>query len=422
MRAVRAGICVLTAFAVLALGGVEPWGKAILELGAACLFLLWGILALRRREVELGWNWLYLPLAGLVALGLVQYAFGVSVYPYLTKVELLKWWACVLLFFLSVESFRTTAQAKRLVWFLILLGFLISVFGIVQHFSFNGKLYWLVRLPRGAGPFGPYVNRDDFAGLVELTAPLGLALLWFRAWRREQLVLLGLFTIVPIGALALSGSRGGIIGFLFAAGLVLLFSRARRMGKRQVVAATALGLLAGAFVLWLGVSQTVARFEQLRPSEISSARRVSLYRDTWHIFLHYPWAGTGLGTLVAVYPKYESYDNGLVVEHAHNDYLELLADAGVAGGLCGLAFLVLLFWRGLTNLRAAERRSARAIYAGSLAACAGLLVHSLVDFNLQIPANALIFLVLASLASSGWSDSGNAGLRAGKPIEGSSLR
>jgi O-antigen ligase len=400
MKAARAGICALVAFEVLAFGGVEPWGEVVLEISAAGLFLLWAVLAIHRRQAEVHWNWLYLPLLGLGVFALMQCAFGLSVYPYLTKIELLKWGAYILLFFLTFESFRTVEQVKRFVWFLIILSFFVSLFGIVQHFTFNGRLYWSLRLWPDAEPFGPFVNRDDFAGFIELTAPLGLALLLFRAWRREHLTLLFLFTIVPIGALILSASRGGIIGFVFEFVLLVFLSRARRIGRKQLLGATALALVAGIFIVWLGVSEAIQRFEQLTPEEISRDLRVSMYRDTWHIFIHHPWVGTGLGTLRAVYPRYASFYNGLIVDHAHNDYLELLADTGLAGGLCGLAFVILLFWRGFGNLGAGESRMSRALYAGTLVGCAGLLVHSLVDFNLHIPSNALIFLLLASVSTS----------------------
>lgn len=399
MRTVRVGICGLIAFEVLAFGGVDPWGEAILEFGAAVLFLLWAVLAIRGRQTEVHWNWLYLPLLGLGVFAFVQCAFGLSAYPYATKIELLKWGAYILLFFLTIESFRTVEQVKRFGWFLIILGFLVSLFGIVQYFTFNGKLYWSVTLPPGAEPFGPFVNRDDFAGFVELTVPLGLAMLLFRAWR-EKLVFLLLFTIVPIGALILCASRGGIIGFGFEFVLLLFLSRASAVGRRQVLAAAALTLVACAFVVWLGVSEAIKRFERLTPGEISRNRRVSLYRDTWQIFVHHPWVGTGLGTLVVAYPGYESYYDGLIVDHAHNDYLELLADTGLVGGLCGLVFVVLVFWRALANLRVAESRVGRALYAGAVVACAGLLLHSVVDFNLHIPSNALIFLLLASVSTS----------------------
>ncbi len=404
MKAIRVGVCILIAFTVLAFGGVEPWGQAILEIGAAVLFVLWGILAIRQGEAEIHWNWLYLPFLGLGAFAFVQYASGISVYPYLTEIELLKWGAYVLLVFLTRESFQTVDQVKSFVWFLVVFGFAVSLFGVVQYFTYHGKLYWSIPLKAGS-PFGPYVNRDDYAGFVELTAPLGIALLMFRAWRREHLTLLLLFTIVPIGAAILSASRGGIIGLFFELVLLTFLSRARQIGKRQLLGVAALALVAGSFTVWLGVSEAIQRFEQLIPSEMAPDSRVAMYHDTWHIVVHHPWVGTGLGTLIAVYPRYASFYDGLVVDHAHNDYLELLADTGLAGGFCGLAFIVVLFWRGLTNVRSAGDRWRRAIFAGSLVACAGLLLHSLVDFNLHIPANALLFLLLASLATSEMSGS-----------------
>ncbi len=99
MTPVRVGVCSLVAFSVLAHGAVETWSAFILEIGAASLFLLWGILTLRERRVEIRWNWLYLPLLTLVGFALLQSLAGLSVYPYVTKVELLKAGAYLLLFF-----------------------------------------------------------------------------------------------------------------------------------------------------------------------------------------------------------------------------------------------------------------------------------------------------------------------------------
>jgi O-antigen ligase len=400
VKAIRIGICTLIAACVLAFGGTGVVGATILEIGAAILFLIWGILAIRRRQAKIRSNCLYLPLLGLGAIALAQYAFGFSVYPYLTKIELLRWGAYVLLFFLAVESFRTEEHMKQFVWFLISLGFAVSLFAIIQHFTFNGKLYWIVSLPAGAGPFGPFVDCDHFAGFVELTASLGFALLFFRARRPDQVVLLLLFTIVPIGALMLAASRGGIICFALELVLLAFLSRAHQSEKKQLLGAAAISLLAGAFIVWLGVSDAIRRFEQLTHEGISKELRVSIYSDTLQIIHDHPWVGTGLGTLAVVYPRYASFYNGLTVDHAHNDYLELLADTGMVGGVCGLAFIGLLFWQGLANLRSARDSFARATVAGSLAACVGLLLHSLMDFNLHIPSNALIFLLLSCFATS----------------------
>jgi O-antigen ligase len=88
------------------------------------------------------------------------------------------------------------------------------------------------------------------------------------------------------------------------------------------------------------------------------------------------------------------------VDHAHNDYLELLAETGIVGGLCALGFVVLLFRRALTNLQSDQSAFILAARTGALVACSGLLLHSLVDFNLHIPSNALLFALLAFLATS----------------------
>jgi len=398
MKAIRIGLCMLTAFAVLSFGGVENWGNAVLEIGAALLFVLWAVLVSVRGRVELFWNWLFIPVFGLGGIALVQYTAGASVYPYLTKIELLRWSAYALLFFLAVESFQAKEQIKQFVWFLLSLGFAVSLFGIIQHFTFNGRLYWTIAVPAAASPFGSFVDLDHFAGFVELVVPLGLALLFFPSRRREQVPLLLLLTIVPIGAVFLSASRAGIIVLLLEFALMAFFSCMHRMGKKQLLGAMAVGLLAGGMMLWLGVAKALERFALLAHEGVSRELRVAMDEDTWRIFLDHPWTGTGLGTLIAVYPRYESFYNGTIVDHAHNDFLELLADTGLIGGFCGAFFIGVLFRQGFVNLRIAIGGAERALIVGPLVACLGLLLHSLVDFNFHIPSNALIFLLLACMS------------------------
>jgi len=400
MSAIRVGICALVAFAVLAHGAVEAWSEAVLEIGASALLLLWGLLGVFQKRVEVRWNPLLWPLLGLTGFGLVQYLTRYSVYPYLTKIELLKLAAYLMLFFLAGQAFRTAEQWRALVWFLLVLGFVVAVFGIIQHYTFNGKLYWVRELRYGGAPFGPYVNRNHFAGLMELIVPLGLTMLVLRGARRDQLPLVALFTILPIGALFLTASRGGIMTFLVQLGLLGMLALARTVWRRQLAVITGVLILAGAFVAWLGVGRALERFAEFRSQEVSEARRLVIIKDSWRIFLDHPLMGTGLGTLESVYPRYESAYDGKVVNHTHNDYVEALAETGVIGGLCCLAFLVGLFYLVRTNLDSEQGPFIRAVHVGALVACVGLLVHSLVDFNLHIPSNALLFLLQASLASS----------------------
>ena len=400
MRAIRVGICALVTFAVLAHGAVEPWSEAVLEIGAAVLLLLWAWEVSVGGEYKVVWNPLLWPLLGLWGVAALQLAAGITVYPFQTRIELLKYTALLALFFLCAQSYRKLEHWHGFVWFLLILGFAVSVFAILQHFTFNGKLYWVREIQFGGIPFGPYVNRNHFAGLVELLIPPGLAILILRAERRDQLPLVALFTLFPIGALFLSASRGGIISFLGEIGLLAFLILFRRREGRELAAAGLVVVLAIAFVSWLGIGRALERFASYKTLEVSEGRRIEMLQGTWRIFLDHPIAGTGLGTLQKVFPLYETIYDGLIVNHSHNDYAEVLAETGVIGGLCGLAFLVLLAWTGWKNTVAEKELMNLAYHAGALVACFGLLVHATVDFNFHIPSNALIFLLQAALATS----------------------
>ena len=400
MRAIRLGICALVTFAVLAHGAVEPWSEAVLEIGAAVLLLLWAWEVSVGGEYKVVWNPLLWPLLGLWGVAALQLAAGITVYPFQTRIELLKYTALLALFFLCAQSYRKLEHWHGFVWFLLILGFAVSVFAILQHFTFNGKLYWVREIQFGGIPFGPYVNRNHFAGLVELLIPPGLAILILRAERRDQLPLVALFTLFPIGALFLSASRGGIISFLGEIGLLAFLILFRRREGRELAAAGLVVVLAIAFVSWLGIGRALERFASYKTLEVSEGRRIEMLQGTWRIFLDHPIAGTGLGTLQDVFPLYETIYDGLIVNHSHNDYAEVLAETGVIGGLCGLSFLVLLAWTGWKNIVAEKEVMNLAYHAGALVACFGLLVHATVDFNFHIPSNALIFLLQAALATS----------------------
>ena len=122
-------------------------------------------------------------------------------------------------------------------------------------------------------------------------------------------------------------------------------------------------------------------------------------RDTWRIFLDHPFVGTGLGSLQLVYPPYESLYDGKIVNHTHNDYLEVLAETGLLGGICCAWFLGVLLVQSLERLRPFNNSFSGVLQLSGLVACSGFLVHSFVDFNLHIPANALLFFLMAHLAT-----------------------
>ena len=398
MKLLRAGVCLLVAFAVIAHGVVEVWSESIFEIGAAILFLGWALAAVREPETKIEWNGLHWAVGGMLLWAVAQLLLRITVYPFLTWTAILRWSACALIFFVSTQVFRERSDYRVLTWFLVVFGFLVAFEGIIQYFTSEGTIYWVRQLTAGGQPFGPYVNRNHFAGLMELTTPLGLAFLAFRGVRRDMVPLVGLFTIVPVGAIFLSASRGGVVAFLIELAILATLFVFRRSQKTRVIPAVAFVLVAIAAIGWLGATRAIGRFLPNQPGEVTVPRRWSMFKGAAKVFLNHPITGTGLGTLVIVFPRYETAYDGKVVSHAHNDYIEVLADLGLPGGLFGLLFLVTLFRKGTRGLEGDQSHFSFAFHAAALTACVGLLFHSFVDFNLQIPANALIFLIQAGLA------------------------
>jgi O-antigen ligase len=400
MRLLRFGICALVVFAVAAHGGVEDWARAVFETGAGLLFLSWALWMYFTHEEQILFSPLLPPLAAFFLVVCGQWFFHGTSSSYNTRMELLLLASDLILLFLAVQAFRTIQDWRGFVWFGMGFGFLVCIFGILQHLTFNGKLYWFREMHYGGIPFGPYVNRNHFAGFVELILPLALVPLALGRVRRERWPVVGLFAVVPIGALFLSISRGGIVSFGVELAVLALVMIQRRTAGKQLFAAAAVLLMALLMVSWLGVGQLLQRFSSFQSLEATAGKRASMRHDTWQIFLQHPIAGTGLGTLQIVYPPYESLYDGKIVNHTHNDYLEALAETGLLGGLCCAWFLGVLFNESLRRLRQLNNSFAGTLQLSGMIACAGFLVHSLVDFNLHIPSNAFLFFLMAHLATS----------------------
>jgi O-antigen ligase len=399
MKILRIGICALIVFGVAAHGAVEDWARAVLETGAGLLLLVWAIWFYFNRDEQPVFSPLLPPLAAFSFLVLVQWLFHATASPFHTRMELLLLLADLMVLFLAVQVFRTLEDWRGFVWFGMGFGFLVSIFGILQHLTFNGKLYWFREMRYGGIPFGPYANRNHFAGFAELILPLALVPLVLGRVRRERFLVVGLFAVLPIGALFLSASRGGIVSFGVELGVLALIIVWRRTMGKHIFAAAAILLLALLMVSWLGVGQILQRFSSMQSLEMSEGKRASMRRDTWRIFLDHPLLGTGLGALQIVFPPYETLYDGKIVNHTHNDYLEALAETGLAGALCCAWFLGVLLSESLKRLRQLNSSFAGALQLAGFIACCGFLVHSLVDFNLHIPANAMLFFLMAHLAT-----------------------
>ena len=419
MTYLRFAICALVAFGVLAHGGVEDWARAGFEIGGALLFLAWAVWFFLHNDEIIVVSPLLPPLVAFMLVVLAQLLFSTTASTFNTHTEFTLLLADVLVVFVAAQCFRTLEDWRGFVWFVMIFGFLVSVFGILQHLTFNGKLYWFREMHYGGIPFGPYVNRNHFAGFAELFIPMALVPLMLGKVRRERLIIVGLFAVVSIGSLFLAASRGGIISFLLEVFVIVVWMILRRTGKKQLLAGAAVLLAVVAMVSWLGVKEITERFTSMRTLEVASGKRASMRRDTWRIFLDHPLLGTGLGTLEMVFPPYDTLYDGRTVNHSHNDYLEALAETGIAGGLCCTLFLGMLMFHTLRQISGRNPSLTSVLNLSGFVACIGFLVHSFVDFNLHLPANAVLFFLMGTLATTTISTNTNG---ADKSLAKSSMR
>jgi O-antigen ligase len=183
--------------------------------------------------------------------------------------------------------------------------------------------------------------------------------------------------------------------------------RTRREGASQTrlsailfAVVVAASILVG--VIWIGADPVIDRIAQTITDSPQGERehfsRQAMWRDSWAIFRAHPFMGAGLGAFETAYPIYGHGNGRLIVAQAHNDYLQALTDAGILGGLAALSFIALVFRSFVKAIKSKDS------FAGAMAVgCSGglfaMLVHSLFDFNLQLPSNALVFLFLSSVLS-----------------------
>jgi O-antigen ligase len=160
----------------------------------------------------------------------------------------------------------------------------------------------------------------------------------------------------------------------------------------------AICLVIGGFVFWIDDGRVLKKLDSLRDplTNADFASRVTIAKDSLRMVRDRPIVGWGLGLFPIVYPQYRSFSTDLLVNQAHNDYLQAFVETGSLGFACVLWFIVDLYRSGIQNLRA-HPRIATAPALGPLIGCTGILVHSFSDFNLHVPANAALFFVLCGM-------------------------
>jgi len=396
------GVLGLLLFGPLAFGAVEVWSISIMEVGTGLLFALWALRQATAGRLETLGNPLFLPMLLFASLILWQLTTGRTAYRAETFSAALLYCTYGLLCFLVVQCLRRTSQVRVLGFALSGYGFTMAIFALLQGIAPNGKLYWLRTAQAGGWIYGPYVNHNHYAGLMEMLTPIPLVISFAGGVRGPRKTLAAVAAAVMASTIFLSGSRGGMVAFAVQIALLAAFLVKRRKNWRTTFALGTFLVIALGLLAWLGSGELMERMVSIQSgtrAELSGGTRLTIDRDALKMFAQKPVLGWGLSTFPEVYPQFSGLSTNLQVGIAHNDYLQLLAEMGTLGFAVAFWFLLTLYRSALAKLNHWPPDINTAVTLAAALGVTGILVHSFVDFNLQIPANAALFYVLCALAA-----------------------
>jgi O-antigen ligase len=389
----------LLIFTPLARGSVQPWAVSAIHLVtliALAIFLM-------QKSLTWDWKWiktpLDLPLCCLLVLCLLSSVFSMhrqtSVHALILLLNYL------IIYYLTIHLTETRAQLKTLIYIIISIAAFLAVFGLFKRFGVNPFPWWdygdIRYVPYRLS--STYGNSDHLAGYMEMSIPLvlGLFLLGYRSGKQFLVFYL---TILLFSALILSLSRGGWISALFALILMsvnLLSSEYFKHKKLLIISITGFIVLA---LIMLASTPVVERIRTLEQGEEEGSfhNRMLRAKGTSEMIRDYPLLGTGPGTFAMVFTRYQPPGMGSRSFYAHNDYLHFISETGLLLIPVIIWMIITLYRTGLKKLKNPSRL-VRGTTLGAMTGITAILIHSIADFNLHIPANAILFTVLAAIVT-----------------------
>jgi O-antigen ligase len=293
------------------------------------------------------------------------------------------------------------------VWPIIAIGALEAGLGLCQNF---GRGVDQVR-------WGTYVNHNHYAGFLEMALPFAVVYpvaLWRRTRTPGRSPVAAALAACSVWALAgltfaaivFSFSRMGFIATLaslFVMGMLALGTRrlnwAVRSRKRKVVTVGLVATLVLTGFVFLPPDKLIGRFAQLVSTDPTGEGRAQLWAETIPLTRAYPVLGCGLGGYETAFMKFKAFDPLVTDDFAHNDYLQLLAELGVVGFAIGATLALSLVGTAVRRAVNSADPDARYLAVACAGALAAILVHSLADFNLYIPANAMLLAWVAGMTA-----------------------
>jgi O-antigen ligase len=426
--------------AVLVFGGTEPLAFSVVQivlLGLGILLLvMYGTPRVGKPRVPVA-----VPLF-LVALVLLQiiplpaslirllhntgnqlsgtYFATTSIAPYETLSHLVILLTYLAAFYLTLAVCQRPNGSRHLIFALLALGTFEACYGLVQYLTGWQQIFTYVKKHNLEQATGTYINPNHYAGLLEMVLPFALAFAFYQFGKipkarpdtahrmpsffsdqeSQKFFLLLFLAVILFVALVFSTSRMGIVSAVVSTLLLFTLIATSRLRRVNAAVFAILFLSAGiGMTVWIGPEPVLARFKALEQGHaVTDQIRWSIWQDTLQLIRQHPWLGTGLGTFQIAYPSVQTILLTMFVNHANNDYLEFASDLGLPMGLFLFGAVFYLLVRSIRRFRISEPRFERAAALGCFGGVVAILLHSVTDFNVYIPANALLFVVILGLA------------------------
>ena len=397
-------------FGPLAMGAVEAPEFLVIQGLTVVVLLVWALRLWISPKPQLLW-----PPLGWLVLAFVSLAIGrylTADIEYVARQELIQVLMYAFLFFVIVNNLYRQESMQIISYALVFLAMGISCFAVYQFLTHSNRV-WDEISPYSGRATGTYISPNNLAGFLEMLLPLAMAFVLVARIKPVTRILLGYAALVMLVGITITFSRGGwaavTVATLALLG-ILIFHRNHRLPALLLLVVLAGG---GTLFVTKYLSTTISYMHRVGPSGTSVESDFSIRRDIWmaaeQMWRDNFWWGVGPAHYDYRFREYRPESVQMSPDRAHNDYLNLLADWGVAGGIIVLAGMMVFaaglnktwkhvcpsendFGRGMSNRFA--------LFLGASAGLLALAVHSVVDFNLHIPANAILGVTLLAFLSS----------------------
>ena len=392
---IETSLIALLVFTPLARGTVQVWAISVAHFITLVMLTAYLLRIVFSPQPEWVKTPLDLPLIALFVLAVISCFSSIELHTSL--IALIKLANYIVLYFIIVNTIRERNQLRRVAYTIVGVGSFLALFGIIKYLGGISPPWWDYDV-KYKGMVATFGCKNHLAGYMEMAIPITVGLLMAakKGWAKA---LCGFSLLFLCVALTLSLSRGGWMSGLFALGFMFIVYLLKTKRRHRGLIVTAVAVTTVVVLTVLASTPVIERLETLTHGQDvpNWQSRTAVWSGTLDLIRDHPVLGTGPGTFPVAFTPYRPIGVNARFLHTHNDYLHSISETGIFTAGIILWLIVAAFWSGIRKIRATNSRLILGITLGSLSSIVAITVHSVVDFNLHIMANAILLTVLAGL-------------------------